>query len=175
MNYQNYIDLRATPTFTLPMTLYKEQSQNEIEKSQNVQEEKNNEKISKVEAPNIFSNDFLLDDLKEGKLKIIYIYIYIFKIFFLDLKKNGLYKYSDENNEKISQSIKENSPKHNENKFEIKTKKNEKCLLIDFENENEKSSEDSLVIARNNSPNEDLTSLKIIKTKNLEVLDLNDL
>lgn len=70
MNYQNYIDLRATPTFTLPMTLYKQQSQNEIEKKQTVQEEKNSEKLSKVEAPNIFSNDFLLDDLKEGKILI---------------------------------------------------------------------------------------------------------
>ena len=62
-----------------------------------------------------------------------------------------------------------------ENKFEIKTTKNEKCLLIDFENENEKLSEDSLIIARNNYPNEDLQCLKLIKTKNLEVFDLNDL
>lgn len=55
-------------------------------------------------------------------------------------------------------------------------------LLLDFEiDDNSEDSEIEVedlnrnVIARNNTPTEDLSNLKVLKTTNFEVLDLNDL
>lgn len=69
---ENHNILRDTPTFNLPLALYKERSEcKEIKSPSGLLEisgDKKEGKIQKVEAPSIFSNDFLLDDLMEGSI-----------------------------------------------------------------------------------------------------------
>ena len=76
-NASDYNVLRETPTFNLPLQYYKEHNQSECKEIFSPSElkgdmkEELSSKKSKVDAPSIYSNDFLLDDLMEGIVLMI--------------------------------------------------------------------------------------------------------
>lgn len=100
-----------------------------------------------------------------------------------DSSKAGVPSMEIQEQDSVIQSKpKEKSPKSNSsNKYKGKSagwkepkdkRKDEKCLLIDFDDSDSEEDEE-FAFARNNTPVE--RGFKLIKNKNIEVLDLNDL
>lgn len=105
------------------------------------------------------------------------------------MKKNGLFKYVNDSvkNGTISLETEEKDKNFEKNlgkKESGKTKnlapnkenrKNEKSLLIDFDDEDDSQ---EITLAKNNNntqiANENNNNFKVIKYKNMEVLDLDD-
>ena len=103
------------------------------------------------------------------------------------MKKNGLFKYvndSVKNGTLVEIEEKDKNVEKNLSKKESgKTKnlapnkekrKNEKSLLIDFDDEDDSQ---EITLAKNNNTqiaNENNNNFKVIKYKNMEVLDLDD-
>lgn len=112
------------------------------------------------------------------------------------MKKNGLFKYVNdsiqiesppqekEEKEKaiVDIVIKKESPKSREPLKSVmianKENRKDKCLLIDFDND-EVDSEEDLVLSKDHTqkeiPENKNNNFKVIKYKNMEVLDLNDI
>ena len=105
------------------------------------------------------------------------------------MKKNGLFKYVNDSVKNGTHSVEnEEKDKNFEKKISKKesgktknlapnkeNRKNEKSLLIDFDDEDDDSQE--ITLAKNNNTqiaNENNNNFKVIKYKNMEVLDLDD-